>query len=158
MDVQFTIDPKVRAEIHFFTGVNFSGNRDVVRIFVGGRQQGPRIDGSRVKSIGMSGPIGTRVVLCRSELDEGWEEHPWRAIVIASGNTFRMSHGGTAVQVPDLDRYDRWDAQRTDPDGVEGLPMATGLADGNGWTYGRLSFTDLLKGNVKRVWIDTVGG
>lgn len=156
MDVTFTTDPKARAEIHFFTGVNFSGNRDVVRIFVGGRVQGPAIDGSRVKSVGMSGPLGTRLVLCRSELDEGWEEYPWRAIVLASGTTFRMSHGNPAVQVPDLDKVDRWDAQRTDPDGIEGLPSASRLSEGRGWTFGRLSFKDVLKGNVHRVRLDTV--
>lgn len=157
MDVRFTIDPKVRCEIHFFTGMNFSGNRDVVRIFVGGRVQGPAIDGDRVKSVGVVGPLGTRLVLCSSDADEGWEERPWRAIVLAKGTTFRFSSGQPAVQVPDLDQVDRHDAQRTDPESMTALPLAQGLADGQGWTYGRLSFKDPLKGHVRRVRLDLVG-
>jgi hypothetical protein len=157
MDVRFTIDPKVRAELHFFTGVNFSGNRDVVRIFVGGRRQGPEIDGDRVKSVGMSGPIGTRLVLCRSDAEEGWESEPWRAIVLVQGSTFRFGPGVPAVQVPDLDQVDRFDAKRTDPDAMEALPIAASLSEGVGWTYGRLSFRDLLKGHVRRVRVDLVG-
>jgi hypothetical protein len=156
MNTRFTIDPKVRAEIHFFTGLSFSGNRDVVRIFVGGRKQGPEIDGSRVKSVGVSGPVGTRLVLCASDADEGWEQHPWRAVVLVTGSTFRFSAGGPAVQVPDLDRYDRFDAPRTDPDAMEGLTHANDLSEASGWTYGRLSFKEPLKGNVRQVRLDLV--
>jgi hypothetical protein len=154
--VRWRIDEAVRAELSFFTGLAFSGNRENVRIFVGGRKQGPDIDGTRVKSCGIIAPIGTRLVLCASDLDEGWEEHPWRAVVLVEGSTLKMRDGRDAVQLPDLDLMDEPGAKRSDPDFTSGFPQVTRLRDGTGWTYGLASFHHPLKCNLKTVRLDLV--
>jgi hypothetical protein len=156
VDVRWRIDDRVRAELAFFTGLAFAGNRDSVRVFVGGRQQGPKIDGSRVKSCGIIAPIGTRVVLSASDRDEGWEEEPWRAVVLVAGSTFKMKDGRDVVQLPDLDLMDAPSAKRSDPDFTSGFPQAATLADGVGWTYGRADFHRPLKCNLKTVRLDLV--
>ena len=156
MDLRWVISDAVRAELSFFTGLAFSGNRDNVRIFVGGRKQGAKIDGSRVKSCGIIAPHGTRLVLCSSELDEGWEEHPWRAVLLQAGSTFKMKDGRDAVQLPDLDLMDEPNSKRSDPDFTSGFPQAATLKDGVGWTFGNSSFHHPLKCNLKVVRLDVI--
>ncbi len=156
MDVRWKIDDKVRAEVSFFTGLAFSGNRDNVRIFVGGRKQGKEVDGTRVKSCGIIAPIGTRLVLCASDLDEGWEDEPWRAVVLTAGFTFKMKDGRDAVQLPDLDLMDEPGSKRSDPDFTAGFPQAATLEEGVGWTYGNASFHRPLKCNLRTVRLDLV--
>jgi hypothetical protein len=156
VDVRWRIDEGVRAELAFFTGLAFAGNRDSVRVFVGGRRQGPEIDGSRVKSCGIIAPLGTRLVLSASDLDEGWEEQPWRAVVLAAGSTFKMKDGRDAVQLPDLDLMDEPGSKRSDPDFMSGFPQVATLKEGTGWTYGRADFHHPLKGNVRTVRLDLV--
>ena len=60
------------------------------------------------------------------------------------------------MQIPDLDQVDRWDAPRSDPDTMTGLTVADSLEEGEGWTFGRLSWSEPLKGNVKCIRIDLV--
>jgi hypothetical protein len=156
VDVRWRIDERVRAELSFFTGLAFAGNRDNVRIFVGGRKQGPEIDGSRVKSCGIIAPVGTRLVLSASDLDEGWEDHPWRAVVLLAGSTFKMKDGRDAVQLPDLDLMDPPGAKRSDPDFGAGFPQAPNLHEGSGWTYGKADFHRPLKCNLRTIRLDLV--
>jgi hypothetical protein len=154
--LKFHIDDRVRCELHFFTGLGFSGVRETVRVFVGGRKQGKDPDGSRVKSMGIVAPIGTRLVICASDADEGWENQPWRAVVLRKGNVFRSKSGGDAVQIPDLDQVDRWDAVRPDPDSMMGLQMANALSEGSDWTFGRQDFSRPLKCNVRQIRLDLI--
>lgn len=144
----------MRAELHFFSGLSFSGNRETVRVFVGGRRQGSAVDGAAMKSMGVIAPIGTRVVLVTSEADEGWEQHPWRAVVLVAGSTFKSRDGRDGVQVPDLDWMDAPGARRSDPDFQAGFPQVEALAKGVGWTYGRSDGP--LKGRIRAIRMDLV--
>ena len=71
--MRWDIEDGVLAEVRLFTGLNFSGERFHVPIMRGRIQGGPyRIDGSRIKSMGVIAPHGTRVVLMSAASPEGW--------------------------------------------------------------------------------------
>ena len=143
--MRWIIGEKVRAHIVGFSGLNFSGERWEVDIWpLGGRKKGQDIDGSRLKSIGIIAPIGTRMVLMTGTGDEGWDERPWRCLQIVEGSTFTARDGKrVGVQVPDLDRMDPPGAQYLDPDVEQGYPQVERLDEGAGWTFGRTGFLDL---------------
>ncbi len=156
MDVRWDIALGARAELHFFTGVNFSGMRSTALIFHDGRRQGDEVDGSRIKSYGIIAQHGTRITLATAAAYEGWEDMPWRSVVVLAGSCFTSQKGNPAVQVPDADVMDKWDATRTLPEGFVGFPEVARLGEGVGWTYGRSHPNLPLKGNVRVIRIDRV--
>lgn len=150
------VDGPVRVLIHAFTGLNFSGMRVSVDIWPkGGRQPGEDIDGSRLKSIGMIAPIGTRVILCASASEEGWEQSPWRAFEIREGFTFAALNGQPAVQIPDIDFFDPPASKRNDTDFQTSYPNVESPAERPSWTYGRVGMGS-LKCNVRQIRVDRV--
>lgn len=155
MSMRWSIDDKVRGEVHFFTGLSFSGVRSVVQIFAGGRRQGPEIEGDRVKSCALVGPIGTRMVLQTSATETDWELAPWRAVILRQGTTMRAPNSTLfAVQIPDLDRLDRFNAKRVDPDTEEGFELAAGLDSGKSWTFVGRNLGEGLKCRIRGVRLD----
>ncbi|MCA9495203.1 MAG: hypothetical protein KC621_34985 [Myxococcales bacterium] len=157
MSIRWSIDPKVRAEVHFFTGLSFSGVRSVVHVFAGGRRQGPELEGDRVKSCALVGPMGTRMVLQASPSETDWELAPWRAVILRQGTTIKAPVSGLpAVQIPDLDHLDRFDAKRPDPDAEEGFLLAGSVDSGEGWTYVGRNLSAELKCNVLGIRLDLV--
>lgn len=150
------IDGPVRALIHAFTGLNFSGMRVSVDIWPkGGKQIGDEIDGTRLKSIGVIAPVGTRVILCASASEEGWESSPWRAFEIREGHTFASQNGQPAVQLPDIDFVDPPGALRTDVDFQSSYPTVERPDERPSWTYGRVGHSG-LKCNVRQIRVDRV--
>lgn len=156
MDVRFDIALGARAELHFFTGLNFAGVRSTALVFHDGRRQGDEVDGARIKSFGIIAQHGTRVTLITANADEGWEELPWRSVVVLPETSFTSQKGHPAVQIPDADAMDKWDATRTAPEGFVGFPEVARLRDGTGWTYGRSRPGMLIKGNVRVIRVDRV--
>ena len=151
--VRWVIDERAKGEVLFFTGLNFSGQRSVVRFFPGGRRQGDEVDGSRVKSFGIIAPYGMRVVLATASGDEDWEQLTWRAVTVLQPTTFTSQAGKPAVQIPDLDVMDNFDARRTDSEVQGGYPHVSRLADGKGWTFGFRGTSD-LKCNIRTIRVD----
>lgn len=156
MNVRWDIGLGVRAELHFFTGLNFSGQRSTALIFHDGRRQGDEVDGSRVKSCGIIAPFGTRLTLVTAAGEDTWEDMPWRAIVVLDGSTFPSQNGRPAVQVPDIDRMDPPTARRTDLELQVGFPLVQRLAEGTGWTYGRTLPNLPLKCNLRAIRLDVL--
>jgi len=149
--MRWVIAKNTRCDIRTFSGTNLSGRSENVQIFPSGRQGKLT---SPFRSISFAGPRNTRLVLCRSLLDEDWLEHPWRAFVIAPPNCYRTRDGRMAVNVPDLELLSTANAQRTDPDFEESYPFAENLDDSGGeWTFGRIGN---LGGNVNTIRIDRV--
>lgn len=156
MNVRWDIGLGVRAELHFFTGLNFSGQRSSCLIFHDGRRQGDDVDGMRVKSCGIIAPYGTRLTLVTAASPETWQELPWRAIVVLDGTSFTSRSGKPAVQVPDLDTMDAPDANRTDLETHVGFPLVERLEQGAGWTFGRTLPNLPLKCNLRAIRLDRV--
>jgi len=154
--LRWVIDERALGEVLFFTGLNFSGQRAIVRFFPGGRRQGDDVDGARVKSFGIIAQPGLRVTLATASSDEDWEDLTWRAVTIVEGSTFTSQSGKPAVQIPDLDVMDAPDARRTDLEFQVGYPQVKRLVDGRGWTYGHRGTSD-LKGNLRTIRVDVVG-
>lgn len=155
MTTRWLIGDKCRGEVLFFTGLNFSGQRMVVRLLPGGRWQGDEVDGTRVKSFGIIGPYGLRVTLSSAASPLGWEKLTWRSVTLLEEHTFTSQAGKPAVQVPDLDVVDAFDARRTDESFRQGYPLVDRLADGDGWTFGGRGAGD-LKCNVRTIRIDNL--
>jgi hypothetical protein len=155
-NVIWDIHPGVRAELHFFTGLSFSGQRSSCLIFHDQRRQGDDVDGSRVKSCGIIAHHGTRMTLLTSASATGWEDMAWRSIVVLPGTSFTSRSGKPAVQIPDLDSMDAFDANRTDLECQLGYPQVQKLAEGTGWTYGRSMPTLPLKCNIRVIRLDKV--
>lgn len=154
-DLYWTIAKGVVAELHLFSGLNFAGTREVVRIFHDQRKQGPEIDGSRVKSIALSAPFGTRVILTTAA-EPLWQEHPWRALCFVEGEKFKMREGLPVIQVPDLDAMDDPKAPRHDPEMWVGYPTVAAPDDGKGWTYGKIVFDREIKTHLKGIRFDKI--
>lgn len=155
--MRWHIEGPLRAVIHAFTGINFSGQRVTIDIWPrGGRQAGDDIEGDRLKSIGMIAPLGTRVILCTSASEDGWEALPWRAFEIREGYTFESREGKLAVQLPDIDMLDVPSALRTDIDFQTRYPHVESASERPGWTYGRIGATE-LKCNIRQIRVDRVG-
>ena len=153
--MKWIVAPRIRAHIVGFTGVNFSGLRTEVDLFPTGTQKGD-LEGDRLKCIGLIAPVGTRVILCASTAEDGWEALPWRAITVREGFTFESRDGRrVGVQIPDIDALDQPGALRTDLDFTESYPFAATLDAGEGWTFGRSGAT-LLKCNVRAIRVDRI--
>ncbi len=150
------IAPRMRCDIQAFSGLNFSGRRSLVEIHPVGGRQGAEIEPGDLGSVGIVADPGTRVLLRTSELDDGWEERPWRCILVDEKHCYRLKDGRTAVRVPDLDWLDEPDARRCDPDfQASFLPVDTleeGMASGE-WTFGR---PGTLRGRVRVIVVDRV--
>jgi len=153
--VKWHIEGRIRATIHSFTGLNFSGQRSTTEIWPSGGRQGDEIDGSRLKCIGLIAPVGTRLTLITSSSETGWERLPWRAIVLCEGSHFDSKQGRPAVQVPNIDVLDDYTSLRSDTDLEFSYPHADDLESGSGWTYGRTG-TILLKCNIRQIRVDRV--
>jgi hypothetical protein len=153
--VRWVIQDGALGEALFFTGLNFSGQRLRVRFFPGGRMQGDDIDGTDIKSFGIIGNYGMRVTLCTARSDIDWEEATWRSVTLLEGTTFESQSGKPAVQVPDLDVIDPFEARRTDLDNRKGYPFAKDQASGEGWTFGNAT-TSELKCNVRTIRVDNI--
>lgn len=134
--MKWVIADHMRAEIHAFTGLNLSGNRSVAQIHPVGGRQGKDIDGERIRSAAVAGLPGTRVIFSTTVQDEGWEERPWRAVIVGPGWGFAAKGGLRAVRIPNLDFLDDPSAKRCDPDFEMGFDIARTLDDGKGWTFG----------------------
>lgn len=153
--MEWTIAPKLRADLVCFAGVNLSGERRIIDVHPVGGRQGRDLGPEDLKSLVVLGPVGTRVVV-KTWVGDGWEEHPWRAFVVTAKHHYRTKEGETGVRVPDLDWLDAPDARRTDPDMQESFAfaetLAAGQATGN-WTFGR---PGTLKSRIKSISFDKV--
>jgi len=152
---RWVIGDKVRGEVLFFTGLNFSGQRTIIRLLPGNRWQGDPIDGKRIKSFGIIAPYGMRVTLATARSDLDWEALTWRSVTVLEDHTFTSQQGKPAVQIPDLDVMDAFDARRTDDSRRVGYPQVESLAEGEGWTYGYRGGSD-LKCNVGTIRVDNI--
>lgn len=151
--MKWIIAPQTRVEIHAFTGLNLSGNRSVAQIYPAGGRQGKDIDGARLRSVAVAGLPGTRVVFSSTVAEEGWEERPWRAIVVGPDWGFQAKGGLRAVRVPHIDQLSDAHAKRFDPDFEVSYDWADTLDDGKGWTYGRAGTLEM---NVRCIRIDRI--
>lgn len=154
-ELVWIIGKGVTAELHFFTGISFGGIRSSVRVFHDCRKQGDIVEADRIKCFGIIAQHGTRAVITTSVADN-WEAMPWRAVVVQAGTCFTSKAGHPAVQVPDIDVLDKWDANRTNVELFTSFPAVERLADGTGWTYGRANPAYPLKGHVRAIRLDRV--
>jgi len=144
----------IRCDIHCYSGINFSGNRKIIRFFGKGGRQGPELYPGDIRSVGIVAPYRTRVTFITTELEKGWEgSHSWRAIEIREGKTFTTKDGGIAVQIPDIDWLDKPNARRSDPDYQECYAHADSRDDRPAWTYGRSTGAE-IKGNVHAILVE----
>ena len=151
--MEWNIAPHSRVDLHVFSGINFSGERRLSCIHPAGGLQKSRLKNFQFRSIAIVGRPGTRVILCTSVLDIGWESRPWRAMVIKKSDGYRMKDGKLAIRIPDLDWLDPGNAHRTDPDFQQTFPQVEGPDAGTGWTYGRCGNLS-LQDNIKQIRID----
>jgi hypothetical protein len=150
--MEWHIAPHTRIDIHVFSGINFSGERRVASVHPAGGRQGNSLNDFAFRSIAISGPLGTTLVMCTSVLEIGWEDRPWRALALVKGQGFRTKEGKRAVRIPDLDWLDASNAHRTDPDFQQSFPQVARLEDGEGFTFGR-SGAMSLNDNIKQIRI-----
>lgn len=151
--MRWDIEEKLACELWCFTGLSFGGTRRVARIHAYGGLQGDTIPGDELRSIGIIAEPGIRVILMTARSTVAWEDMPWRAFQVMEGFTHTLKDGRTAIQVPDLDRFDAPDANRTDPDLESDFPQVETLADGKGWTFGR-SGKRGLKNRIQAIRIE----
>lgn len=151
--MRWHIEERVVCELWSFTGINFGGTRRVTRVHAYGGRQGEDLPGDEVKSLGIIAEPGIRVILLTARTDSNWEALPWRAFQVLEGKVGQIKDGRSALQIPDLDRYDHWDANRSDPDLEAMYPHVDTLADGKGWTFGRVGKTP-LKCNIQAIRIE----
>ena len=98
--MEWNIAPHSRVDLHVFSGINFSGERRLSCIHPAGGLQKSRLKNFQFRSIAIVGRPGTRVILCTSVLDIGWESRPWRAMVIKKSDGYRMKDGKLAIRIP----------------------------------------------------------
>lgn len=151
--MHWDIEEKVACELWFFTALSFGGTRSVVRIAAYGGLQKHTASGEEVRSMGIICQPGIRVILKTARSTIAWEDSPWRAFQMIEGSTHFLQDGRTALQVPDLDRYDDYTANRTDPDLETAYPHVETLADGKGWTFGRVGRRG-IKNNIRGIRIE----
>ncbi len=148
--MNWVIGKNVRCHLQCYSGSNYSGAKKDVQVFPSGRQGD--IESRDLSSMGLVAPMGVRVVLCEAPNEEGWEQRPWRAIVLTESDSFIHSDSGhPAVRIPDIDAIDDIRARRTDPDFAASYDHAETLDAGEGWTFGRAG---ALKGKVQMIRID----
>jgi len=151
--MDWNIAPHSRVDLHVFSGINFSGERRVASIHPAGGLQKSKLNNFKFRSIAIVGRPGTRVIMCTSVLDIGWEARPWRAMIIKKSDGYRMKDGKLAIRIPDLDWLDAGNAHRTDPDFQQTFPQVGSPDDGTGWTYGR-SGNLSLNDNIQQIRVD----
>jgi hypothetical protein len=134
--MEWVIAEHSRCDIHFYSGINFSGEHRVVHIHPAGGRQGQKIDDFPFQSVAIAAPMGTRIVFATSVQDD-WEQRPWRAVELRKGEGFKDQNGLPAVRVPDLNWLDKPVARRTDPDFQEGFRGAQAQSERPAWSYGR---------------------
>jgi len=148
--MEWQIESHTRADIYVWSGINFSGERRMASVHPAGGRQGSSLKDFAFRSIAITGPIGTTIVLCTSVLDIGWESRPWRALRVMKGVGYRTKDGKPAVRIPDLDWYDDANAHRTDPDFQQSFPQVADPEGASGWTFGRTGSMS-LNDNIKQV-------
>jgi hypothetical protein len=151
--MDWIIAPHSRVDLHAFSGINFSGERRDTSIHPAGGLQRSKLKNFKFRSIAIVGRPGTRVILCTSVLDIGWETRPWRAMIIKKSDGYRMKDGKLAIRIPDLDWLDAGKAHRTDPDFQQTFPQVGSPDDGTGWTYGRNGSMS-LNDNIMQIRVD----
>ncbi len=150
MGMQWVIENNSRCDLLTFSGINLSGHGSRVQIFPSGRQGDIT---SPISSLIIAGMPGLQVILCSMTDEMSWEDHPWRAIELKVGSSFRTKDGRLAVRIPDLENLDRPSDQRMDPDFQCSYDHVESLAARMGWTYGR---TGPLRGRVHQIRIGRV--
>lgn len=161
MLIRFQVAPRTRCDLVTYSGVNLTGRRGTVRIWPSGSVQG-RVETGDLQSMVIRAPHGTRVILCTHDGPD-WEAHPWRCVRLLPGSTVpsESTAGFPGVRLPDLDLQDPPSAKRTQTDMESSYPLADRLADGTGWTFGRVGDVP-LKDHVVLVVVepdvDTVTG
>jgi hypothetical protein len=153
--MRWDIEDKVACELWFFTGLSFGGTRSVVRVAAYGGLQKHTARGDEVRSMGIICEPGIRVILMTARSPLAWEDSPWRAFQMLEGEHHTLQDGRSALQVPDLDRYDPYTANRTDPDLEADFPQVETLAAGTGWTFGR-SGRRGIKNRIQAVRIERI--
>lgn len=151
--MNWVVAPNIRCTLQIFTGINFSGTRTDIEFFPSGKNK--ELKEAEIQSIAMIAPKGVRVVLSSAPDVPTWEERSWRAIVFTAEDAFKTVDGKLAYRIPDLDHLDAANARRTDPDFDQSFVQAATLAEGKGWTFGRIGQSP-LKGNVQTIRIDRV--
>jgi hypothetical protein len=149
--MNWIIAPNMRCTLQFFTGINFSGTRTDIEVFPSGKNKELKED--EIQSVAVIAPKGVRIVLSSAPDIPSWEERAWRAIVFTDSDPFKTPEGKLAFRVPDLDHLDAPNARRTDPDFDQGYVQVKTLAEGTGWTFGRVGPAP-LKGHVQTIRID----
>ena len=153
-EIVWVIAPQTRCDLHFWSGINFSGEHREVQIHPAGGRQGDKIDGFPFQSVAISGPVGTRVIFALS-LQDDWEARPWRAVEIRKGLGYMAKTGMQAVRVPDLDWVETPDARRSNPEFEVGFPEVKSMEERPEWTYGNGAGAP-LKGRVVSIRVDRV--
>jgi hypothetical protein len=146
--MNWVIDKNCRCEMLVYASTGLAGAKDRVQVFPSGRQGDINIAFS---SLVFAGPVGTRLVLCASPLELGWQERPWRASVIQKGHCFKLKDGRLAFRIPNLENLDEGNAVRSDPDFECSYDFAEDLDAGTSWSYGRPGD---LNGQVGMIRID----
>lgn len=151
--MRWDIDENIRCTLFAFTGLNLSGNRSRVRVFPSG------VDGklgSNFRSITIVAPVGVRVILMTASSEDNAFDMPWRAIEIRKGKHFKLESGSPAVNIPDLDLYEEYDAERIDPDFVQTYAHVSSPDERPDWTYGMRGDVKLKNSvhAIKVEWID----
>jgi hypothetical protein len=148
--MNWVIDKNSRCEMLVYENTGLAGGKNRVQIFPSGRQGDIKIAFS---SIVFAGPIGTRIVLCASPIELGWQERSWRACIIQKGSCFKLKDGRLAFRIPNLENLDEGNAVRSDPDFECSYDYAEGLDASTAWSYGRPGD---LNGRVGMIRIDRV--
>lgn len=151
--MEWEIAPRMRVDLAGFEGMNCAGERHVVNIHVVGGRQGNMPE--NIKSLAISGPIGTRVTLMSQGPDVPLDQQVWRCIVLKGGHCFKNKEGNPTVRIPDIDYFDAPDARRTDPDLQSSYPQVNSIEEGKEWSFGRAG-RNPLKGNIRFIKIDKI--
>jgi hypothetical protein len=151
MKVRWQVGPGVRCNLIAYGARNLTGKRQAVQLFPQGAQKGT-IDGSEMSSMVLRGVLGTRVILCAST-SENWDLAAWRCVRMLEKHSLRseQKHGLPGIRVPDLELLDTHGAKRTDPDFQSSYPAADSLAEGTGWTFGKVG---KLSNRVAMILVD----
>jgi len=148
-EVRFEIAEKVRCDILCYSGRNCSGQLSLVHVTPDGKHKG-KVKVAELSSVFIAGPIGTRLIFATSTGDD-WQAHPWRAVRLIKGKSFKARNGKPAVKVMDLDTLDLPSAYRSDTEVQVSFPKVERLEDGDDWTFGR---PGEIKGKVRVIYVD----
>lgn len=149
--MNWEIEKGLRADIVCYAAKDLSGKRTAIQIFPGGNRKGD-VRPADLASMVIRARHGTRVVLVTTP-GNNWESEPWRCVRMIEGQTLpsQKKFGLPGIRLPDLDLLDSVDAKRTNRDLQSSYPRADHLADGEGWTFGRIG---PLKGRVTLIRVE----